>query len=132
MLGKVPLFSGVDEEELRLVARAGKSVEFERGKTILKEGEPGLTFFLILEGRIEVRKKGKPVARMGPGGFFGEMTVFDDKPRSADVVALEPTRCYGITEWSITPVLKSNPTIAIGVIGELVKRLRQLEDNPSD
>jgi CRP/FNR family transcriptional regulator, cyclic AMP receptor protein len=132
MLGKVPLFAGMGEKELREVAEAGREVGFESGKTILKQGEPGLSFLLVLDGKVEVRRRGRPVATAGPGGFFGEMTVFDDKPRSADVVAVEPTRCFGMTNWSFVPVLRSNPSIAVGVIKELVRRLRLLEEEPSD
>jgi CRP/FNR family transcriptional regulator/CRP/FNR family cyclic AMP-dependent transcriptional regulator len=132
MLEKVPLFTGLEKNELYEIADAGREVDFESGKTILRQGEPGLSFLLVLRGKVEVRLKGKAVATTGPGGFFGEMTVFDDKPRSADVVALEPTKCFGITNWSFIPVLKGNPTIAIGIIRELVRRLRQLEEKPSD
>ena len=132
MLRMIPIFSGLDEKELGEIVRVGTEVSFDPGKTILKQGEPGLGFLLVLEGKVEVRKNGKKVAAIGPGGFFGEMTVFDDKPRSADVVAVEPTRCFGMTNWSFIPVLRSNPSIAIGIIEELVKRIRQFEQRPGD
>ncbi len=132
MLSSVPLFSGLDKKDLEAIAGNGKEVTFEAGKTILKQGEPGIGFLLILEGKTEVRKKGKTVATVGPGGFFGEMSVIDDKPRSADVVAIEPTRCFGVTAWSFTPMLRSNPDIAIEIIRELVRRLRQFEESPGD
>jgi CRP/FNR family transcriptional regulator, cyclic AMP receptor protein len=130
MLRKVPLFSGLDERELESVVGAGREVSFEPGQKIITQGEPGLSFLLVMEGKTEVRKKGKRVAVVEPGGFFGEMTVFDDKPRSADIVALELTKCFGIASWSFFPVLRSNPSVAIGIIKELVRRLRQLEENP--
>lgn len=129
MLTKVPLFSGLKENDLKVVAGEGREVNFQTGQTILKQGEPGLSFLLVLEGKVEVRKKGKVVATTEAGGFFGEMTVIDEKPRSADIVAVEPTRCFGITAWSFTPILRSNPSIAIGIIRELVRRLRQHEEN---
>jgi CRP-like cAMP-binding protein len=132
MLAKVPIFSGLAEKDLMDIVAVGAEVSFAAGKTILKQGEPGLSFLLVLEGRVEVRQGGKKIVSTGPGGFFGEMTVFDDKPRSADVVAVEPTRCFGITNWSFLPVLKSNPSVALGIINELVRRLRQLEDKPSN
>ena len=132
MLAKVPLFSGLDEKALMDIVAVGTEVSFDPGKPILKQGEPGLSFLLVLEGRVEVRKGERKIAETGPGGFFGEMTVFDDKPRSADVVAVEPTRCFGITNWSFLPMLRSNPTVAIGIINELVRRLRQIEDKPTD
>ncbi len=132
MLAKVPLFSGLAEKDLLDIVAVGTEVSFAPGKAILKQGEPGLSFLLVLEGRVEIRKGERKIAETGPGGFFGEMTVFDDKPRSADVVAVEPTRCFGITSWSFIPMLRSNPTVAIGIINELVRRLRQLEDKPTN
>ena len=130
MLRKVPLFSGLDGRELESVAAAGREVSFVSGQKIITQGEPGLSFLLVLEGKTEVRKRGKRIAMVEPGGFFGEMTVFDDKPRSADIVAIEPTRCFGIASWSFFPVLRGNPSVAIGIIKELVRRLRQVEENP--
>lgn len=129
MLGKVPLFSGLKENDLKVIAGEGREVNFQPGQTILRQGEPGLSFLLVLEGKVEVRKKGKVVATTEAGGFFGEMTVIDEKSRSADIVAVGPTRCFGITAWSFTPILRSNPSIAIGIIRELVRRLRQYEEN---
>jgi CRP-like cAMP-binding protein len=132
LLAKVPLFSGLDKKDLMDVVSVGTEVSFAAGKTILEQGEPGLSFLLVLEGKVEVRKGGKNIATIGPGGFFGEMTVFDDKPRSADVVAVEPTSCFGITNWSFIPMLRSNPDVAIGIINELVRRLRLLEEKPTN
>ena len=132
MLRKVPLFSGLDDQELQTVASAGREVSFEPGKKVLEQGEAGLSFLLVLEGRVEVRKSGRTVATVEPGGFLGEMTVFDDKPRSADIVAIQPTKCFGIPSWSFFPLLNANPSIAIGIIKELVGRLRRLDENQTE
>lgn len=132
LLSRVPLFSELEKRELEAVAAAGKMVEFEPGQRILRRGERGLGFLLVLEGKTEVQKRGQRVATIGPGGFFGEMTVIDDRPRSADVVAVEPTICFGIASWSFFPVLRSHPSVAIGIIKELVRRLRQLDEDTKD
>ena len=129
MLRKVPLFSGLDKRELESVMGAGREVSFESGQKIITQGEPGLSFLLVLEGKTEVRKEGRRVAVVEPGGFFGEMTVFDNEPRSADIVAVEPTKCFGIASWSFFPVLRANPSVAIEIIRELVRRLRLLDEN---
>lgn len=130
MLGTVPMLSHLHKKELEAVAAAGREVTFRAGKTILKEGEPGLAFLLVLNGKVEVRKKAKTVATLGRGDFFGEMTVIDDKPRSADVVAIEETKCFGMTAWAFTPILRRHPDIAVGIIRELVNRLRRLDESP--
>jgi len=127
LLTRVPLFSELDKKELKLVATAGKKVDFEPGQQILRKGERGLGFLLVLEGKTKILKNGRTIAIVGPGGFFGEMTVVDDQPRSADVVAVEQTKCFGIASWSFFPVLRSHPSVAIGIIKELVRRLRQVD-----
>jgi CRP/FNR family transcriptional regulator, cyclic AMP receptor protein len=126
----VPLFAGLDDRELKTIAESGREVSFEAGKKILQQGERGLAFLLILDGSVEVNKDGKRLAKLGKGQFFGEMTVIDDQPRSADVVAIEPTTCFGLTAWSFDAVIGSNPSIAKQIMKELVRRLRQVENSP--
>jgi len=92
----------------------------------LREGEPGLALLLILDGKVEVLKKGKLVT-LGKGRFFGEMTVIDDKPRSADVVAVAPTRCFGLTAWAFAALVRTYLEIALAVMKELVRRLRDVQ-----
>ena len=132
LLSRVPLFSELEKKELEVIAATGKKVGFEPGQRIITRGERGLGFLLVLEGKAEVQKGGKRVAIIGPGGFFGEMTVIDDKPRSADVVAVEPTECLGIASWSFLPILRNHPSVAIGIIKELVRRLRQVDEETKD
>ena len=125
MLSGVPLFAGLDEKDLNT---EGKFF-FESGKTILRKGESGLAFLLVLDGSVEVRKDGKSIAKLGKGQFFGEMTVIDDQPRSADVVATQPTNCFGLTAWSFDAVISSYPSIARQMMKELVRRLRQVQSS---
>jgi len=127
-IGSIPLFSGLDKKDRERVTGAGREVTFEKGKTILREGEPGLAFLLILEGKVEVRKKGKLLSTLERGGFFGEMTVIDDKPRSADVVAVAPTTCFGLTSWAFAGLVRTYPEIALAVMKELVRRLREVQE----
>ena len=127
-IGSIPLFSGLDKKDRERIAGAGREVTFEKGKTILREGEPGLALLLILEGKVEVRKKGKLLSTLGNGGFFGEMTVIDDKPRSADVVAVASTTCFGLTSWAFAGLVRTYPEIALAVMKELVRRLREVQE----
>ena len=126
-IGTIPLFSGLDRKDRERIAGAGREVTFEKGKTILREGEPGLALLLILDGKVEVLKKGKLVT-LGKGRFFGEMTVIDDKPRSADVVAVAPTRCFGLTAWAFAALVRTYPEIAPAIMKELVRRLREVQE----
>ena len=78
-----------------------------------------------MDGKVEVRKGAKVVSKLGTGEFFGEMALLERQPRSADVVATAPTRCYGLTAWAFTGLVKSRPEIALNMIHELSSRLRR-------
>ena len=84
----------------------------------------GVGFFLILDGRVRVRKDKKVLAELKSGDFFGEMSLFDEQPRSATVEAMTDTKCLAITAWSFIGMVKSNPDIAVNVMKELAARLR--------
>jgi CRP-like cAMP-binding protein len=125
----VHLFAGLDDKSLEGIAESGREVFFETGTKILRQGELGLAFLLILDGGVEVNRDGKRLASLGRGQFFGEMTAVDDQPRSADVVAMKPTTCFGLPAWSFDAMLAGNPSVAKQMIRELVRRLRQVENS---
>lgn len=85
----------------------------------------GIAFYLVVEGRIEIRRKNRVLATLGKGHFFGEMSLLDNQPRSADVVALEDARCLVMTSWSWKGLMKSNPELAPAMLRVLAGRLRE-------
>ncbi len=131
MLASVPFFSGLDEKRRRSLASDGKELSYKAGQTIVGEGAKGVGFYLVLDGKVEVRKGQRQLASLGKGEFFGEMAVIDEQPRSADVIAVEPTRCWALSSWTFNGLLKSNPDIALAMLKELVKRLRAAQSSPT-
>ena len=131
MIGSVPFFSNIDDKARKALLANGKEMTYKPGDTIVTEGTTGVGFFLILDGSAEVRKKGKVLATLSKGQFFGEMSLIDDMPRSADVVALQPTKCWAITSWSFASLLKVHPELAVGMLKEVVKRLRAALSSPT-
>jgi CRP/FNR family cyclic AMP-dependent transcriptional regulator len=127
MLQEVPLFSSLDKKALNNIAGSAGKKSYKSGATIAKEGENALSFYLILDGAVEVRRGGKTLAKLGKGQFFGEMALFDEQPRSADVVAAEDTNCVLLTSWALSGVIAGNPKIAQSIIKELVRRLRETD-----
>jgi CRP-like cAMP-binding protein len=125
MLKDVPLFGGLNGKQLKTIAAGGKELSYVPGQHIVDEGAIGVGFFLILDGRVRVRKGNKTLAELKKGDFFGEMSLFDDQPRSATVEAISATKCMGLTEWIFTGMVKSNPDIALGLMKVLAARLRQ-------
>lgn len=132
LLAQIPLFGRLRPKELEELAEIGKEREFEAGATMIAQGDSGLGFYLLLDGRAEVRKEGEVLRELGPQDFFGEMALLDQQPRSADVVAVEPTRCLVITSWDLHGLFGRHPTVAVGMLAELAARLRQTEQRSPD
>jgi CRP/FNR family cyclic AMP-dependent transcriptional regulator len=124
MLDKTSLWSGLSKQDLKAIAKLSKERSYEPGETIVRKGEGGVGFYLILDGAVEIKSDGKTLSKLGPGQFFGEMSVLDNQPRSADVVVVEPTRCLTLSAWSFNAVVSENPKIALRMLQEFVRRLR--------
>ena len=123
-LRRVPLFAGLDRKELELLAKLAKEQRYESGATIVKSGTGGHGLYVIKEGSVSVIRDGQKVASMGPGQFFGEISVLDGGPRTADVKADTDTVCLTLVSWDVKPLLMDNPTITYKMLLEMVKRLR--------
>jgi CRP-like cAMP-binding protein len=123
VLQKAPLWSSLSERDLKVVARSFKQLKYESGHVIVRKGERGLGFYLIADGSVEVRSDGQVLAKLGPGQYFGEMSILDKEPRTADVVALEPSRCLALTAWTFESIVSSHPKMALKLLQESVRRL---------
>ena len=124
LLGRAPIFASLTERQLRSLAKSTKVVSFPTQSPIVKQGEPGIALYILLRGQAEVRKGNRPLARLGPGQFFGEMTLLDEQPRSADVIALEPTDCAVLSRWEFWGFAKGEPEVLQGIGREMARRLR--------
>ncbi|HYK92658.1 MAG TPA: cyclic nucleotide-binding domain-containing protein [Thermoplasmata archaeon] len=123
-LGAVPLFSSLSEKSRRSVARTGAIRSYAAGARIVAKGEMEIGFYLVLDGKVEVRADGKPIASLSPGAFFGEMALFDEQPRTADVVAVVPSRCLVLARHEFWGELSEAPEVLRALMAELVRRLR--------
>lgn len=128
----VPLFRSLGKEEIREIVSSTKETSFPTGSSIVKEGDAGLGFYLIVEGQALVKRGDKVLSKLGKGNFFGEMSLFDDQPRSADVVAAEPTKCRVILKWNFWALVSKNPQIARGLLKEMARRLRATNESLSE
>ncbi len=126
LLGACPLFRELDADDLAAVAAAAIEVDFPAGRVLARQGEIGTGFFLISEGSVQVVRDGRTVATLGPGDFFGELSVLDGGPRIAQVVAEAPTRCLALASWDFERVLREKPGVALAVLRVVTARLREL------
>jgi CRP/FNR family transcriptional regulator, cyclic AMP receptor protein len=124
MLGSVPLFSPLNKSQLKLIAESAKERSFPAGATIVHQGDKGVGFYLILGGKAQVTRGGKPVASLGPGQFFGEMALVDEQPRTADVLAEGPVRCLVLSSWEFWSAVGDEPEVLRTLLKETVRRIR--------
>lgn len=126
LLQGVPLFSRFSNRELEPILKSAKERDFEPGTPIVREGDQSnIGFYLILDGQVEVKQGERTLSKLGSGQFFGEMSVLDGEPRSADVIPTTRTKCLLLTNWDIKALVKTYPSIAMKIIAELSRRLRQ-------
>lgn len=124
MLSQVPIFSELSKKEIEAIARNTKEVKHKEGAVLAREGESGLGFFMIADGTATVSVGGKPRKRMGPGDFFGEISLLDNGPRTANVTAETPVRLFGLTQWNFKRLVEGNPAIATKMLKTMAARLR--------
>jgi CRP/FNR family cyclic AMP-dependent transcriptional regulator len=126
-LAKVPLFSACSKKDLQKLSKASDEVPMKAGKLLVEEGKPGHEFFLITEGTAEVRKKGRKVTTLGPGQFFGEMSLLDRGPRSATVVAQTDGTVLVLGQREFAGVIDEVPAMAHKLLAALAARLRDAD-----
>jgi CRP/FNR family transcriptional regulator len=112
LLKKVPLFAGLDDKELREIAKSMRERRFTAGDTVTQEGAGGVGFFVVEEGEAEVNVSGTSKGSVGPGDYFGEIALINESPRTATLTARTDMVCYGMTPWDFRPLVESNSTIA--------------------
>ena len=127
----VPLFSEFGEKELQRVAAIAKEVVFPQGKVIAKQGETGVGFHMISEGEATVSVDGVEHATLGPGSYFGEISLIDGGPRSATVTAKSDMKTVSLTSWDFNALLDQFPELSRTLLKQLCRRLRDVEQSIS-
>ena len=121
---RVPLFAGCSKRELEEVALIADELRFEAGTTLIRQGASGREFIVVIEGDVEVRKDGKPVAQSGDDEkFFGEIALITGGPRNATVTTTTPVRALVITDRAFARLLRDSPQIQAKVMKSLAQRL---------
>ena len=132
ILRRVPLFSSFSDQQLSAVLSCVQHRSYPRNSLIVRAGDETDALYIILSGRVKVLipdDEGHEVilAMMGPHEFFGEMGLLDEQPRSASVESLEPCEMLRISKAGFTAFLKDNFDLAMLIIRNLVRRLRDAD-----
>jgi CRP/FNR family transcriptional regulator, cyclic AMP receptor protein len=123
LLKRVPLFSGLDPRELEAIARTVHERTFKAGDTVAQEGQSGVGFFVISEGKAKVTIDGRDIRTLGPGDYFGEIALIAESARTATVTAESELKCFGLTPWEFRPLVQTNAGIAWKLLLALAQKV---------
>ena len=126
-LGAVPLFSACSKRDLQIVARHTEVVDVPAGRPVIEEGGKGDAFFFILAGEAAVRRRGRTVATLGPGQFFGELALLDPAPRNSTVVAVAPLTLGVLGARVFRAIVRDVPNISEKLLRGMAQRLRDAD-----
>ena len=110
-LKTIPLFASLSERERDQVAQWADEVDVAEGKHLIDEGQFGYEFFVIEEGKAEVRRGDEVIAQLGPGDFFGEIALTDADRRTASVIASEPLKTIVMTRRDFAEMQAEMPSV---------------------
>jgi CRP/FNR family transcriptional regulator, cyclic AMP receptor protein len=127
LLGNVRLFSTCNKRELARIASLVEEVDAPKGKVIVRQGEPGRECFVIADGKARATIRGKGSTPLGPGSFFGEMSLLDQGPRSATVTAETDMHLLVLGSREFSSLVNEVPTVAVRMMRGLAERLRSTE-----
>jgi len=131
LLSHVSLFQELQEKELTEIATSYRNVNYPAGNMIVMTEDFGQTFYVVEEGRVKISLASDnlqevTISLLGPGDFFGEMSILDESPRAADVVALSDVRLLVIQKDNFLAHLNKYPSISINLLRVFCERLRKI------
>ena len=137
VLSKLPLFAALDDDANVALRVAMRYENFSRGDVIFDEGDPGTKLFAVIEGKVKLARTAPDgrenlQAVIGPGEMFGELSLFDPKPRTAGAVALTDTVLASLAHEELRQWITGRPDVAVQLLQALAQRLRRTNDVLAD
>lgn len=126
-LQRIPILEGCTNRQFRAIARITEVLEAPPGQVLTRAGEAGDQLFMLVDGSAHVEVTPQEQHRIGPGEFFGEMSLLDGGPRSATVVTDTPVRLLLIRRRDFSKLLKEVPALTQCILVTLCQRVRQAE-----
>ena len=131
LLSKVQLFHECKSKELSRIGSLADEIEVDEGAVLTKEGLPGRECFIVSEGKATARLRGRKLASYGPGDVFGEMSLLDNEPRSATIVADTPMVLFVVDSRSFWGLCEEAPSVSRKIMKAIAQRLRRVEKAPT-
>ena len=132
VLAQVPLFSSLDKRELHTLAAGCRERDYPAGAALMRQGDTGVGLFILTSGQATVSQttpdgQTRELGSLSKGDVVGEISLLDDQPRTATVIASEPTNALVIPVWDFRAALREAPEISIKLLSVLTRRLRAAE-----
>jgi len=124
LLKKVPLFAHCSPTSLESAAANTDEVDVVAGRMLIRQGEPSDTFYVLLDGEADVVIGGESRRKLGPGDFFGEISMLDRGPATATVTTTRPSRMMVMSHMQFRDAIKGNQDLLIQVLASVAERLR--------
>jgi CRP-like cAMP-binding protein len=126
-LSRIPMFGSCTSEQLDRIGELGVSRTTADSDVVVREGDKGGTFFLITSGRARVTRGGREVDMLGPGDYFGELSLFDPAPRDATITAVGPISLVALSRVAFMQALDAIPTFRDALLHGMARRLHELD-----
>jgi CRP/FNR family cyclic AMP-dependent transcriptional regulator len=125
LLRRVPLFTGMTDAAIESVGGLAHEVEFGEGDELVRQGDEGDTFLVIIDGRARVIQDGDTLRDLGPGDYLGEIALIDGGPRTATVTAIEPIRALIVERSDFRRLIDDFSAVRFHVLTALTQRIRR-------
>jgi CRP/FNR family transcriptional regulator len=137
VLRQAPLFNALDEEEARALRRQMTEVKLSRGEHLFSEGDDGDCLYVVLDGKMKLTRAATDgrenlLSVLGPGDMFGELSLFDPRPRTSTASAVTDATLASLRHESLRPWLKERPEVSTHMLRALAQRLRRANDVTAD
>lgn len=129
MLARVPLLAGLGQKDLVQVGMLCDEVDLASGHVLVREGDRGNEFYVLLNGSVEIARGGVALATLGPGDFLGEIALVDRGPRTATATATTAIRALVLGTREFHSLMDAHVSIRTCVLEALAQRVRRLEPN---
>jgi len=131
LLKGTPLLAGLNQHDLQEVGRLADEVDAKAGKVLMREGDPGREFFVIIDGTVSIDRGGRHLRTMGPGDFLGDIALVVERPRTATATVETDSRLLVLGHREFHSLMDQFPSIRVSVLESIALRLRDLEpDRP--
>jgi CRP/FNR family transcriptional regulator, cyclic AMP receptor protein len=127
LLHRIPLFANLDKHKIERVGELTEEVDVPAGKVLIRQGDAGGDLMVLVSGQVAIERDGTRVTTLGPGDFFGEISLIDGRPRTATVTTETPSTLLVVSHREFHALMDQIPEVAAQILQALADRVRKLE-----